>query len=328
MPIRRRFTTCQAGGTGCNYTISPLDMLDADVVQKLRNLDTEPYWVSRSELPDYDCLPLLQDGSGLFAVRQIRRQDQENMHTLVTGQSGSGKSFLLCQLLAFSQELWHHVVVFDYSDSFTPGAMRRNLPPEYVDRRVVFINLDEDCTVDSTEASWAQLFEAEDRIVVLRLDPDYQIHLLNSLLRALFRYQKKNPQIPLDVFIDEIQNLDFSDGTAVCQIMKEGRKHNIAFYGATQDFYARSSVLGRAMGKAKTIVFLRPTQNSELQVAAELRLRKAEVEAFDGMERGDVIMKAPFYNKSAGCNQQATLRGKACSFMDYLYPCQHDNTEI
>jgi hypothetical protein len=217
------------------------------------------------------------------------------------------------------------VVVFDFSDSFPQEAMQRNLPPKYVDRRVVFINLDDQSPADSictasaffsspTASSWAQLFKAEDRIVVLRLDPDYQIHLLDSLLRALFRYQKKHPEIPLDVFADEIQNLDFSDGTAVCQLLKEGRKYNIAFYGATQDFYARSTVLGRAMGKAKTMIFLRPTQNSELQVAAELRLRKAEVEAFDAMERGDVIIKAPFYNKSAGCNQSVTLRGKVCPF--------------
>ncbi len=303
----------------------PLDTLDMDVVQKLRNLDTAPFWLSHSELSANDCIPLLQDGNGHFAVRRICRQEQENMHTLVTGQSGTGKSYLLCQLMAFCQELWHHVVVFDFSDSFPQEAMQRNLPPKYVDRRVVFINLDDQSPADSictasaffsspTASSWAQLFKAEDRIVVLRLDPDYQIHLLDSLLRALFRYQKKHPEIPLDVFADEIQNLDFSDGTAVCQLLKEGRKYNIAFYGATQDFYARSTVLGRAMGKAKTMIFLRPTQNSELQVAAELRLRKAEVEAFDAMERGDVIIKAPFYNKSAGCNQSVTLRGKVCPF--------------
>ena len=303
----------------------PLNMLDEDVLQKMRNLDSEPFWLTRSELPEQGCLPLLQDGNGRFAVRQINRQEQENMHTLVTGQSGTGKSYLLCQLMAFCQELWHHVVVFDFSDSFPQEAMQRNLPPKYVDRRVVFINLDDQSPADSictasaffcspTASSWAQLFEAEDRIIVFRLDIDSHANLFDTLLRTLFRYQKKHPEIPLDVFADEIQNLDFSDGTAVCQLLKEGRKYNIAFHGATQDFFARSTVLGRAMGKAKTMFFLRPTQNSELQVAGELRLRKAEVEAFDAMERGSVIVKAPFYNKIAGYNQPVTLRGKVYPF--------------
>ena len=83
----------------------------------------------------------------------------------------------------------------------------------------------------------------------------------------------------------------------------------MSFFGATQDYYPRNTELGSVMGKAGTQMFLRPTSNSENVVAAELRFNKAEKERFDGMMRGDVIVKANLFNRALGRNVPTTLSG-------------------
>ena len=91
--------------------------------------------------------------------------------------------------------------------------------------------------------------------------------------------------------------------------MKEGRKSHMSFFGATQDYYPRNTELGSVMGKAGTQIFLRPTPNSTNVVAAELRFSKAEIERFDGMMRGDLIVKANLFNKELGRNVPTTISG-------------------
>ena len=129
------------------------------------------------------------------------------------------------------------------------------------------------------------------------------------LLATLYNYQHDNPQIPLDVFIDELQNQDFSATGPIRKVMKEGRKSHMSFFGATQDYYPRNTELGSVMGKAGTQIFLRPTPNSTNVVAAELRFSKAEIERFDGMMRGDLIVKANLFNKELGRNVPTTISG-------------------
>ena len=129
------------------------------------------------------------------------------------------------------------------------------------------------------------------------------------MMATLYNYQCDNPQIPLDVFIDELQNQNFSKTSPIRKVMKEGRRFHISFFGATQDYYPRNTELGSVMGKAGTQIFLRPTPNSENVVASELRYRKADMLRFDSMQRGDIIVKGNLYSKESGCNIPTTLSG-------------------
>ena len=70
------------------------------------------------------------------------------------------------------------------------------------------------------------------------------------------------------------------------------------------------------MGKADSLVFMRPTQNSTDLVAKELRWGKADLERFDSMDRGDAIIKAPFYSKEKGRNISVTLQGRIVDFVN------------
>ena len=435
------------------YDVSA-EILDADVLCKLHNIECEIFLLDESEVPKKDFLTILRDAEGRIAGRQICYTDEENGHSYITGQSGWGKTYLLSQFLARCFKLGHRVVVFDSSDSFTYEALCRNLSKRFVDSYVTIHDIDKDgipvdlfaldhnaslptkkkqllgilqaaigelsppqsnalrtvlskiiteldgndrITCDSiinklngidkesftpetvkdyleplldeleacdyelsalnecdrhncktilsrlngggkndgeatlnsllnrveplfedieecgmADRFWGEFLRRSNSIIVIRTDSAYTEsgnQLLDMLLATLYNYQHDNPQVALDVFIDEIQNQNFTKTGPIRKVMKEGRKSHMSFYGATQDYYPRNTDLGSVMGKAGTQIFLRPTPNSANVVAAELRFSKAEMERFDSMMRGDIIAKANLFNKELGRNVPATLSG-------------------
>lgn len=435
------------------YDVSA-EILDADVLCKLHNIECEIFLLDESEVPKKDFLTILRDTEGRIAGRQICYTDEENGHSYITGQSGWGKTYLLSQLLARCFKLGHRVVVFDSSDSFTYEALCRNLSKRFVDSYVTIHDIDKDgipvdlfaldynaslpmkkkqllgilqaaigelsppqsnalrtvlskiiteldgndrITCDSiinklngidkefftpetvkdyleplldeleacdyelsalnecdrhncktilsrlngggkndgeatlnsllnrveplfedieecgmADKSWRGFLSNSNSIVVIRTDSAYTEsgnQLIDMLLAKLYNYQHDNPQVALDVFIDELQNQNFSKTGPIRKLMKEGRKIHMSFFGATQDYYPRNTDLGAVMGKAGTQIFLRPTLNSANVVAAELRFSKAEIERFDSMMRGDIIVKGNLFDKKFERNVPTTLSG-------------------
>lgn len=382
------------------------EILDADVLHRLTNLDSAPFWMRADELSNRDFVSLLHDESGHVAGRLIRYSDEANSHFYITGQSGFGKTHLLCQLMAKHHALGHQIVVFDSSDSFAYEAMCRNLSQTYVERCITFHDIDrngipidlfcidrsaslpsqkkellgiltagtgeltasqsntlrsvlsdmlsvigkdelirtedilamleeEGTTYGSirnrliplfedmdacgmSKKSWGDYLQEAGKIVVIHTESDFTekgCQIIDMLLTALFNYQRGNPGVPLDIFIDEVQNQNFSAISPIRKILKEGRKFHMSFFGATQDYYPRNTELGSVMGKAGTQFFLRPTQNSEGIAASELRFGKADMARFDSMQRGDVIVKGSFYNREHGRNTPVTLTGCVDSFI-------------
>ena len=435
------------------YDVSA-EILDADILYKIHNLKSAAFLLSKSEVPKDDFITILNNGEDYVAGKQICYKDEENGHFYVTGQSGWGKTYLLCQLLAKCFKLGHRVVVFDSSDSFTYEALCRNLPKQFVDMYITIHDLDKDgipvdlfelnrntslpskkklllgvlqagigelsasqsnalravlskviaeldindritcnsiinkligsdkesftfenikdylepllnegetcdyehsmleacdrdkrmailrrlnegkkdsgtATLDSllnrleplfedieecrmSDKSWGEFLRNSSKIIVIRTNSAYTEsgnQLIDMLLATLYNYQHDNPQKALDVFIDELQNQNFSATSPIRKVMKEGRKSHMSFFGATQDYYPRNTELGSVMGKAGTQIFLRPTPNSANVVAAELRFNKADIERFDSMMRGDLIAKANLFNKELGRNVPITISG-------------------
>lgn len=435
------------------YDISA-EILDADVLYKIHNIESETFMLDEVEVPKKDFLAILRDTEGRVAGKQICYTDEENGHSYITGQSGWGKTYLLCQLFAKCFKLNQRVVVFDSSDSFTYEALCRNLSKRFVNSYVTIHDLDKDgipvdlfrldhnaslptkkklllgilqaaigelsstqsnalravlskvitdldgnsrITCDSiinklngvdkefftpetvkdyleplldelescdyelsaldecdrhncktilrrlngggksdrettlssllyrveplfedieecgmADRSWGEFLRNSNSIIVIRTNSAYTEsgnQLIDMLLASLYNYQHENPQVALDVFIDELQNQNFSETGPIRKVLKEGRKIHMSFYGATQDFYPRNTELGSVMGKAGTQIFLRPTPNSANIVAAELRFSKAEMERFDSMMRGDIIVKGNLFDKKLERNVPTTLSG-------------------
>ena len=159
----------------------------------------------------------------------------------------------------------------------------------------------------------------------INLDNNNQV--IDMLLLTLFSYQNEDYTIPLDIFIDEIQNQNFSSTSSIRKIMKEGRKIHMAFFGSTQDYYPKKTELGSTMGKAGTQIFLRPSEDSEQAVAAELRWKKADMARFDSMDRGDIIVKGVLYNKKNKHNTQTTLSGHVDDFLSWDNNDENAETE-
>ncbi len=169
-----------------------------------------------------------------------------------------------------------------------------------------------------TSGNWKNFFGSEHKIHVVQINEGYSgsgNQIVDALLAGLFNYKRENPQKPLSIFIDEVQNQNFSVSSPIRKILKEGRKHHLSLISATQDFYARSTEIGSALGKSGTQIFHRPSQDSANLVAAELRWKKADIARFDTMNRGDVIIKGALYNKEHARNVQMTLCGHIIDFL-------------
>lgn len=381
------------------YDISA-EILDSDVLYMLNNLESEAFLLREGETPKSDFITLINGVNGSIAGKRLRYKDEENNHFYITGQSGFGKTYLLCQLIAKCFALNHQVVVFDSSDSFRYEAMCRNLSKRFVDENIIFHDLDRDgipvdlfridrnvslpsqkkqlvdvltagigelsvpqsntlrsalsdmlsalnkdepiqthdilamfgeegTTYESLRNrleplfedidecgmktdSWDDFFRKSGKIVVFHTNSAFTENgnqIIDMLLSTLFSYQRENFSTPLDVFIHEIQEQNFSKKSPIRKILKEGRKFHVSFFGATQDYYSHSTELGSAMSKADTQIFLRPTPNSESIVASELRFHKADMARFDAMQRGDCIVKGSLYSKEQGRNIPTILSG-------------------
>lgn len=169
-----------------------------------------------------------------------------------------------------------------------------------------------------SEDTWDNFLASSKPIVVIHTEGialDNNNQAIDMLLLTLFSYQNEDLTIPLDIFIDEIQNQNFSSTSSIRRIMKEGRKIHMSFFGSTQDYYPKKTELGSTMGKAGTQIFLRPSEDSEQAVAAEIRWKKADMARFDAMDRGDIIVKGALYNKKKGRNTQTTLSGHVDDFL-------------
>lgn len=123
------------------YHISA-DLLDSDIIYKLKNLANDAFLLSSSEIPESNFVTFINDRNSCKVGKLVRYQDEENNHCYITGQSGYGKTHFVCQLIPKYYEIGHQIVIFDSSDSFTYEALCRNLTSRFVDKNIVFHNLD------------------------------------------------------------------------------------------------------------------------------------------------------------------------------------------
>ena len=203
-------------------------------------------------------------------------------------------------------------------DGITYESLRSRLGPFFEDIKEYKL----------TNGTWKDIFSGERKIHVVQINEKYSNtgnQIVDALLAGLFNYKCENPQGPLSVVIDEVQNQNFSASSPIRKILKEGRKYHLSIVAATQDFYARSTEIGSALGKADMQIFHRPTQDSANLVAAELRWRKADLARFDSMNRGDVIIKGALYNKEQKRNVQTTISGHIVDFHADEHDGSHNN---
>jgi hypothetical protein len=168
-------------------------------------------------------------------------------------------------------------------------------------------------SIGMSDKKWDYLFENNKPAIVISTSSeccDNQHQLIDMLLASLYNFQCLHPDCQLDIIIDELQNQNLSENGPILKIMKEGRKNHIAFTGATQSFHVKGDKVGDVMTYAATQIFLKPTDESEDNVAKVLNYDKKKREFFSQMERGDCIIRGNCYNKTKYMNCPVVIKGR------------------
>ena len=168
------------------------------------------------------------------------------------------------------------------------------------------------------EQTWDDLFLQDRKIIVINLGNEVgdSIHqLLDMLVGSLFNWQMSHDAGFLSIAIDELIDQDFSTGSPLQTIVKQGRKFHTALIGATQDYYNQGSSHLDVMKQANIKSFCRPGK-SEDRVAQKLGYSNAVDAGFNKFKAGDTILEFDGYNKETGENEALTLKGRVVNFVE------------
>lgn len=168
------------------------------------------------------------------------------------------------------------------------------------------------------EQTWDDLFIENKKIIVINLgnevgDSNHQ--LLDMLVGSLFNWQMSHDSGFLSIAIDELIDQDFSTGSPLQTIVKQGRKFHTALIGATQDYFNQGSSNLDVMKQANMKGFCRPGK-SEDRVAQKLGYSNAVDAGFNKFKAGDTILEFDGYNKETGENEALTIKGRVVNFVE------------
>ena len=168
------------------------------------------------------------------------------------------------------------------------------------------------------EQTWEDLFLQGRKIIIIGLGNevgDSTHQLLDMLVGSLFNWQMSHDTGFLSIVIDELVDQDFSKGSPLSTIVKQGRKFHTALTGATQDYFYQGSSNLDDLKQANIKSFCRPGK-SEDHVAQKLGYRDAIDAGFNKFKAGDTILEFDGYNKETGENEALTLKGRVVNFIE------------
>jgi len=178
--------------------------------------------------------------------------------------------------------------------------------------------LDDIKEVGFEEQTWDELFLKERKIIVINLGNevgDSTHQLLDMMVGSLFNWQMSHDMGFLSIAIDELIDQDFSTGSPLQTIVKQGRKFHTALIGATQDYYNQGSSHLDVMKQANIKSFCRPGK-SEDRVAQKLGYSNAVDAGFNKFKAGDTILEFDGYNKETDENEALTIKGRVVNFVE------------
>lgn len=133
-----------------------LDVLDDYSQLLVKENDTKDWF---SVVPIENTIPVCINSFGHYAVQDFNYNNDGNLHCLVTGMSGSGKTLYLTERMVSLQKLHNRVVVFDTSSSFTKSEIIKKLSvggnentqaevKKYVEENISFYDAEKEVPVD------------------------------------------------------------------------------------------------------------------------------------------------------------------------------------
>ena len=168
------------------------------------------------------------------------------------------------------------------------------------------------------QKTWDNLFSQGRKIIVINLGNevgDSTHQLLDMMVGSLFNWQMSHDSGFLSIAIDELIDQDFSTGSPLQTIVKQGRKFHTALIGATQDYFNQGSSHLDVMKQANMKSFCRPGK-SEDRVAQKLGYSNTADAGFNKFKPGDTIVEFDGYNKETGENEALTMKGRVVNFVE------------
>ena len=193
--------------------------------------------------------------------------------------------------------------MIDMYERLTDSRVSDSLAMQFEDMLSCFLEY------ELSDKSWEEFLSNSKNIVVISTDAisgSGGSALVDMLLMSLFYYQRNNPAQHLAVFIDEIQNQNFSPDGAITQILKEGRKYHISLNYATQFLPSGNKNMLKVMNLASLKIFLQPDDISAKSISKAINVSASEL---CSMNQGECYISGTLYNKTLDCSRNGIVHG-------------------
>lgn len=165
--------------------------------------------------------------------------------------------------------------------------------------------------------SWKDIIMPQSSLHYIYLNSgsrDSAIPLADMLIASLRNYRKRNHDIPLDLYINDIADLNFSSSGAIKKIINESERLNINVIGIARDYYSPATSIGQIMATAEKQYFLFPTIESKEYVNSTLQIGRGDGWPFKDFLYDDTILKEISTDSHTGMNIASVFKGRLKNF--------------
>ncbi len=145
---------------------------------------------------------------------------------------------------------------------------------------------------------------------------DSALPLADMILASLRNYRKRNHDIPIDLYVNDIADLNFSSTGSIRKIINESERLNINVIGISRDYYSPATPVGQIMASAEKQFFLFPTIQSKEYVDSALQISSGDEWPFIDILYGDAILKEIVHDSHTGKNVATVCRGSLKNFFN------------
>ena len=115
--------------------------------------------------------------------------------------------------------------------------------------------------------------------------------ITDMLLVDIIHYQNQHRDVHLDVYVDDISNLNYSFSGPIGRIIRDAAHLNMSFIGISKDYYPRYTDRGEVLCDVENTYFLYPTPTSKQAVYDELGIIDEKDWPFDYLNDNIVVLK-------------------------------------
>ena len=195
------------------------------------------------------------------------------------------------------------VSMMDLYEEIMEGEVSDSLSMQFEDVLSVFLEYKQ------SEKSWGEFLKDKNGMIVISsaaLSGSGGSALVDMLLMSLFYYQRNNPDRHIAVVIDEVQNQNCGKGSAIEQVLKEGRKYHMSLIYATQYLSETNRERMKTMNNAGMKVYLHPDSTSAKSISTAIQEPFSKL---NSMKQGECYVVGTLYNNKEHANRPGKVHG-------------------